>query len=179
MAEPDLSRFLRNYRINSRRGSGVAFPPASRIFPGVDPALDARLHPERDEADVALCEQLASVLTAEQPEFLDRYRRDPGEAHRWLTLPAWKRPIMAGDEQDRQIWKFFTMQRLNMEQAADPNAKAWPMDSQGALLARMAGVLRYITDREKLFLVLSLYGSMLADHLEIGDPARKPWEDAR
>lgn len=156
----------------------VAFPLPSHLFVGLDAALDARLKREHHDKDVVLCRSLAALPTGDQREFLDLYLSDPADAHHWAALPKWKRPLRKGDKDDIQIWKFFTMQRLNMEQAAR-DAPPWSMDSQGAQLPQMFGVLRTLSldGLRKLVAVMSTFGVMLQEHRDIGDTVTKPWVD--
>ncbi len=157
-----------------------AFPPPSTVFPGIEAALDHRLIREQRDKDVALCQALAVIPANDQRDFLELYLFDPADARQWAALPAWKRPIRKGDTDDQQIWKFFTMQRLNMEQAASPTAPAWAMSSQGAQLPQMFGVLAYLSPAglKKLCLVMSTYGTALQHGHQLGNVTKKPWEEA-
>jgi len=155
----------------------VRFPHPSKVFAGLDPALDHRLIREARDKDVALCQALAELPDADQREFLELHLKDPADADRWARLPKWQRPIRRGDPDDQRIWKFFTMQRLNMEQAArdDP---PWALASQGMQLPQMFGVLRDLSadGLRKLCTVMSTYGLMLGHREEVGNVIRKPWE---
>lgn len=155
------------------------FPLPSRLFPGIAAALDRRLIQDHRDKDVALCQALAAIPANDQRDFLELYLVDPADAHHWAALPAWKRPIRKGDPDDQQIWKFFTMQRLNMEQAASPVAPAWAMSSQGAQLPQMFGVIAYLSPAglKKLCLVMSMYGTALQHDQALGNVTKKPWEE--
>jgi hypothetical protein len=118
---------------------------------------------------------LAALKIVEQRDFFELYLRDPADARHWASLPRWKRPIRKGDKTDQHIWKFFIMQRLNMEMHADGHAFA--LKDQGYQLQQMAGVLRYIADNERFAAVLTTYGEMLHAGEELGNTARKPWEE--
>jgi hypothetical protein len=147
------------------------------VFAGLDPALDQRLIRERRDKDVALCRTIAVLPPTDQREFFELHLKDPNDAQHWAALPKWKRPIRRGDTDDQRIWKFFTMQRLNMEQAArdDP---PWSLASQGMQLPQMFGVLRDLSPEgiKKLCSVMSMYGLMLGHHEDVGDVVHKPWD---
>lgn len=173
LPEPELTTFLRNVR---RNHSHYRLPLSSRLFPGLDPKLDDRLHREGHEKDLTLCRALAALPTSDQREFLELYLKDPADARRWAALPRWKRPLRKGDDDDQLIWAFFIMQRLNMEQAAR-EAPPWAMASQGAQLPQMFGAVNRLTlgGVKKLCLVMSTYGVMLQNANVIGDVVKKPW----
>lgn len=166
-------RILSNFY---RRKTTRAFPPASQLFAGLDAKLDERLIRDRRDKDVALCQALALIPASEQREFLDLYLVDPADAQRWASLPTWKRPIRKGDKDDIQIWAFFTMQRLNMEQAAR-EAPPWSMASQGAQLPQMFGALARLSPAglQKLVLVMNAFGVALQYGRDLGDVTKKPW----
>lgn len=155
------------------------YPHPSAIFVGLDPALDQRLVRDKRDKDIALCQTLAAVPVVNQQEFYELYLVDPADARHWLLLPRWKRPIRKGNTDDQQIWKFFTIQRLCMEQAANPEAAAWPMASQGAQLPQTFGVIRYLTPAglQKLVDVMGSYGTMLQYGRDLGDVTKKPWDE--
>jgi len=120
------------------------------------------------------------VPLVNQQEFYELYLVDPADARHWAALPRWKRPIRKGDPDDIQIWKFFTIQRLCMEQAA-ANAAPWPMSSQGAQLPQTFGTIRYLTPGglQKLVDVMGTYGDMLQYGRDLGNVVKKPWEEGR
>lgn len=164
-----------------RDGCKIAgFPLPSRLFAGVEAALDERLKREHRDKDVGLCQALAQIPASDQREFLELYLVDPLDAQRWASLPTWKRPIRKGDKDDQQIWAFFTMQRLNMEQAAR-EAPPWSMASQGAQLPQMFGALARLSPigLQKLVAVMNTYGVLLQYGRDLGDVTKKPWEERR
>jgi len=152
-------------------------PLPSAVFAGLDPALDDRLIRDGRDKDVPLCHAVAAVPTIDQREFYELYLLDPDDARHWAALPRWKRVIRKGDPDDIQIWKFFTMQRLNMEQAASEISPAWSMASQGAQLPQMFGAIDRLSPAgvRKLCSVMSSYGSTLQDGRPVGDVVTKPW----
>lgn len=154
-----------------------AFPPPSVVFPGLNPNIDARLISVERDKDVAFCRTLAQVPSQEQRDYLELALLDPADATRWASLPPYQRPIRKGDRDDIAIWKFFTMQRLNMNLAATDYA--WALPSQGAQLPQMFGVLAWLTPAglQKLVLVMSAYGSALQAGRPLGNVTKKPWED--
>lgn len=172
LPETESTRILSNYY----RHRFCRFPKPSEVFVGLDGILDSRLLREKRAMDASLCGALAVLPRTDQREFLDLYLVDPVDAQRWAMLSKWKRPIRKGDKDDRQVWKFFTMQRLNMEQAAR-EAPPWSMQSQGAQLPQMFGVLSYLSmdGFKKLIAVMSAYGAMLAERQDVGDVVREPW----
>jgi hypothetical protein len=156
----------------------ATFPKPSRVFIGLDSGLDHRLIRDERDKDVALGRALAALPAANQQEFYELYLVNPADARHWAKLPPWKRPIRSGDKDDIQIWKFFTMQRLNMEQAAR-EAPPWSMASQGAQLPQMFGSIAYLTPEgfKRLVLVMNSYGTSLQYGRELGDVVKKPWEE--
>jgi len=164
------------YRIGQDWPHVRGFPLPSRLFKGIAPALDDRLIRERRDKDVPLCQTLAAIPAIDQREFLELYVRDVVDAQRWAALPRWKRPIRKGDADDIEIWKFFTMQRLNMEQAAS-DGQPWSMASQGAQLPQMFGAIARLSASgiQKLTIVMSAYGTMLQYGHDVGDVVTKPW----
>jgi hypothetical protein len=157
----------------------AGFPLPSKLFTGLDPALDHRLIRDEHDKDVVLCQAVAAVPAPNQQEFYELYLVDAADARHWAALPRWKRPIRKGDTDDQQIWKFFTIQRLCMEQAANPLAAAWPMTSQGAQLPQTFGTIRYLTPAglQKLVDVMGSYGNMLQYGRDLGDVTKKPWDE--
>ncbi|HZD64219.1 MAG TPA: hypothetical protein VE200_15645 [Xanthobacteraceae bacterium] len=155
-----------------------AFPAPSQLFVGLDRGLDHRLIRDHRDKDVTLCQALAAVPTAQQQEFYELYLVDPADARHWAALPRWKRPIRKGNTDDQQIWKFFTIQHLCMEQAAS-NAPPWAMSSQGAQLSQTFGTIAYLTPEglKKLVTVMGTYGDMLQYGRDLGDVTKKPWEE--
>jgi hypothetical protein len=145
------------------------------FFSGLAASLDARLIRDERDKDVPLCRALAVIPVIDQREFLEFYLRDPVDARHWASLPRWKRPIRKGDPDDIQVWKFFTMQRLNMEQAAS-TGPPWSMASQGAQLRLMFGWFDGLSMAgiKKLVLVMNAYGALLQGR-EIGDVVKPPW----
>ena len=175
LPESERVRIFYNFYKNK---SARNFPPPSQLFAGLDPALDHRLRRDRRDKDVALCQALAAVPAPDQREFLDLYLVDPADARHWAALPRWKRPVRKGDKDDVEVWKFFTMQRLNMEQAAR-DAAPWAMESQGAQLPQMFGAVDRLSPAgvKKLCLVMSTYGTTLQYGRELGNVVKKPWEE--
>ena len=169
--------FLRNVGSNWGRATNFRFPRPSAIFTGLDDRLDDRLIREHRDKNVVLCRALATVPKPQQRDFLELYLVDPADAQHWLSLPRWQRPIRKGDPDDVLIWKFFIMQRLNMEQAAR-EAPPWEMASQGAQLPQMFGAIRDMTMAgvQKLCLVMSTYGVMLQHREDVGDVVHPPWK---
>jgi hypothetical protein len=155
----------------------VQLVPPSTVFAGLSPALDDRLLRLEKVADVACCQAVAAQPTADQREYLELYLQDPVDAAHWARLPVWQRPLRHGDADDRGIWKFYVMQRLNMEQAASP-APPWPLTSQGAQLPQMFGVISTLTlpGYRKLCAVMTTYGVMLQNGLDVGGLRPRPWE---
>ena len=153
------------------------YPRPSRVFRGLDAALDQRLIREQRDKDVVLCRAVASVPAVDQREFLELYLHDTADAQHWASLPRWKRPIRKGDADDIEIWKFFTMQRLNMERAAT-DTPPWPMTSQGAQLPQMFGAIARLSPAgiHKLVTVMNAFGTHLQHGLALGDVVRRPWE---
>ena len=149
------------------------FPPASRVFPGLDAGLDTRLARVKLDKDAAFCAELAALPTAQQRDFLELYLVDPADARHWATLPAWKRPIRRGDPSDQYIWKFFIQQRLNMEALA--RGQAIDLKAQGYQWMQMAGCLGYITDQKRFALVMSTFAAMLHSGQDVGDVTNPPW----
>jgi len=162
------------HRIPLLRG----YPLPSRLFHGLDAALDQRLIREKRDKDVRLCQAVAAVSTGDQREFLELYLVDPNDAKHWAAIPRWKRPIRKGDPDDVLIWKFFTMQRLNMEQAAS-DAPPWSMASQGAQLPQMFGAIYRLSPQgvRKLCLVMNTFGDALQYGRGLGNVNTKPWEE--
>jgi len=158
----------------------TGYPLPSRLFNGLDPALDQRLIREQRDKDIAFCQALAAVPVGEQREFLELYLVDPNDAKHWAALPRWKRPIRKGDPDDVLVWKFFTMHRLNMEQAA-AHVPPWSMASQGAQLPQLFGTLMRLSLHgiQKLGLVMNAFGDALQYGRELGNVMKKPWEDGR
>jgi ribosomal protein L37AE/L43A len=172
LADPD-SRYFVNITVH---GLGKPLAP-SRVFPGLNETLDARLIREGHARDVPLCNAVAAVKPEEQREFYERYLKDPAEAQRWASLPRWQRPIMAGDPQDRLIWIFFDLQRSLMEAAG--SEKALPIVTIANTLSHLGGHLEIITERRRLGAVLTIYAAMLSQGEDVGDPTRRPWVDER
>lgn len=179
---PGYGDLLADEQLLARAGhswpSVAGFPVPSQLFPGLNAALDQRLIRDGRDKDVALCRVVASVQAIDQREFLELYLIDPKDAQHWAILPPWKRPIRKGDADDIEIWKFFTMQRLNMEQAAS-DGQPWPMASQGAQLPQMFGAVNRLTlaGLKKLCLVMSTFGTMLQYGRDLGHVTKKPWEE--
>lgn len=99
---------------------------------------------------------------------------DSAEDARRERLPKWKQPLWRGDEQDIAIWKVFTVERLRMEKLS--RGDRWPIEQQGRDLMQRAGMLRAVTDGNRLFDVLASFGSMLVSGEPLGDTSTKPWE---
>jgi hypothetical protein len=174
VAEPERLRLFANFYKNKF----CRLPSPSQLFAGLDPKLDDRLIREHRNKDVVLGQALSAMPTCDQREFFELYLVDPADARHWAKLPTWKRPIRSGDKDDIQIWKFFTMQRLNMEQAAR-EAPPWSMASQGAQLPQMFGSIAYLTPEgfKRLVIVMTSYGTALQYGRELGDVVKKPWEE--
>jgi hypothetical protein len=169
-----MIRILSNAHTARRQGRRPKFPAASLVFPGLSSALDARLHEVHRDQDVGCCTQLAALKSTDQSEFLVLYLVDPADAQLWAKLPRWQRPIRKGDKTDQAIWKFFIMQRLNME--AHANGYPYPLKAQGYQLQQMGGVLYGLKDANRLAAVLSSYGAMLHAGEDVGDTTRPPWQ---
>ena len=174
LRELPLSRQLLQRAARHSRWERCFFP--SVYFPGIGPRLDGRLVLLGRNTDVDLCESLAAVQSDDQREFLDLYLQDPADAKHWAELPAWKRPIRRGDEQDRLIWRVFTVVRLNMEFAAKEGPRRWGIKSQGLQLRSLGGLLSSIKATDRLGRVLSLYGQTIWDGLDSGNPKTPPWQ---
>lgn len=157
--------------------NGAKWPRPSTLFKGLQPALDANLIAAGLHRDAALCELLATLESQEdQLECLDRYRRNPEQARRWVKLPAWKRPLIDGTKEDQQIWKFFGLFYGYMSIATAEVHRPWEMRYQGDYVARMATVLSYIPMTAKLATVLRRYGYALMYGQPVGT-MKKPWEE--
>jgi hypothetical protein len=154
-----------------------AYPPPSFVFPGLNSSLDTRLITVERDKDVLFCRLLAALPADEQREYLELALVDPADAARWAALPAYQRPIRKGDPDDIAIWKFFTMQRLNMNLAA--SGRPWDLASQGAQLPQMFGVIARLTPAglQKLVLVMNGYGYALQAGRPLGNVLKKPWEN--
>jgi hypothetical protein len=146
------------------------------VFPGLDPALDQRLIRDGRDKDVALCQVLATIAADDQRQFLDLFLIDPADARHWVSLPRWQRPIRKGDADDIAVWKFFTMQRLNMEQAA--TGRPWPMVSQCAQLPQMFGVVAQLSmvGVQKLVAVMNAFALVIQQGRDPGNVIKKPWD---
>jgi hypothetical protein len=179
---PGYGDLLTNESLLHRAGvhwPGVqGFPLPSELFHGLNAALDQRLIRDGRDKDVKLCQAIASVAAMDQREFLELYLSDPKDAQHWAELPRWKRPIRRGDPDDVLVWKFFTMQRLNMEQAA-AEAPPWSMASQGAQLPQMFGTLMRLSPHgvQKLGLVMNAFGDALQYGRDLGNVIKKPWDE--
>jgi len=152
------------------------YPPPSRLFVGLHPSLDARLIREKRDKDVSLCQAVAAVAADDQRDFLELFLVDPADARHWAALPRWKRPIRKGDADDIAVWKFFTMQRLNMEQAA--TGTPWALASQGAQLPQMFGAVARLSlaGVQKLVAVMNGFGLVLQQGRDPGNVMKKPWD---
>jgi hypothetical protein len=173
LPEPALARFLANLYKNKH----VRFPHASDLFPGLQPQFDEVLTANGYLRDTTLCETMAALDPIDQREFYERYQKDPVIALRWAKLPRWKRPLVVGDSDDRQIWKFFVMFRLAMENNTEEPLRRLALFGQGDLMARMATVLSYVKDLQRLSTMLGLYGSTLMHHRSVGNASTPPWEE--
>ena len=158
----------------------TGYPLPSQLFRGLNAALDQRLIREKRDKDVTFCQAVAAVPIGEQREFLELYLVDPTDAKHWAALPRWKRPIRKGHPDDVLVWKFFTMHRLNMEQAA-AEAPPWSMASQGAQLPQLFGTLMRLSPHgvQKLGLVMNAFGDALQYGRDLGNVSKKPWEEGR
>lgn len=179
---PGYGDLLNDEAVLVRAGSGAwphhvaGYPLPSRVFPGLDPGLDHRLIRDHRDKDVPLCQVLAAIAADDQREFLDLFLVDPADAHHWASLPRWKRPIRKGDADDVSVWKFFTMQRLNMEQAA--TGTPWSMVSQCAQLPQMFGVVAYLSlaGVQKLVAVMNAFALVIQQGRDPGNVMKKPWD---
>jgi hypothetical protein len=155
----------------------AGYPLPSRLF-GLDPSLDQRLIRDHRDKNVMLCQTIAVVPTEDQVEFLELYLVDPADAQHWASLPRWKRPIRRKDPDDVLVWKFFIMQRLNMEQAA-AEAHPWSMASQGAQLPQMFGMVARMSPAgvKKLVAVMSAFGEALQHGRPLGNVIKAPWDE--
>ena len=158
----------------ARHADRPARPPMpSKLLPTISPGIDERLIRDGLDTDARCLRALATLPRHEQGPFYDRYRKDRAQALRWAQLPAWKRPIMAGDAEDRHIWKLFTILRLKTEWCARFNEKG--LAEEGYKLTQLAGMLGSVTDPRRLAMVLSIYGSFLRDGVDVGDVMHPPW----
>jgi hypothetical protein len=156
----------------------AGYPRPSQLFPGLDPTLDQRLIRIGRDKDVSLCRMIAAIPQAEQREFLDLYLVDPTDAQHWARLPRWKRAVRhKANKDNEQIWKFFTMHRLNMELL--DSGHGWNLREQGHQLQRVFGTLQHLTLKglTKLIDVMSVYGQMLHAGQDVGSVLKKPWEE--
>jgi hypothetical protein len=135
--------------------------------------MDERLVRDDMDTDARCLRAIAARPRHEQGAFYDRYKQDPAQSLRWADLPAWQRPIMAGDAEDQRIWKIFTVLRLKLEWCARFNEGGLP--EEGYQLSGLAGQLGSITDPHRLESVLALYGGALRDRVEVGDVIHPPW----
>jgi len=119
------------------------------------------------------CRIAKCSVAAKEREARARDARAAALEAKRLTLPRWQQPIYRGDEQDRYIWQYFTLERLRMRMIAD--GRAVPMKAQGWDLGVRAGVLRNITERDRMFVMFHTYGAMLSRGEDVGDDERPPW----
>src|SRR5215475_2458020 len=119
------------------------------------------------------CRIAKCTVAAKEREARARDARAAALEAKRLTLPRWQQPIYRGDEQDRYIWQYFTLERLRMRMIAD--GRAVPMKAQGWDLGVRAGVLRNITERDRMFVMFHTYGAMLSRGEDVGDDERPPW----
>lgn len=173
LSEADRDGFLRRLAANQRADRLARRLRPSQLFPSISPGLDARLIRDGRDIDVACLEALAAVPRIEQGAFYDRYRVDPVEAARWVAAPAWKRPLLAGDAEDRLIWKLFTVMRLKVDWCARFSEKG--LAEEGYQLAQLAGLLASVKDMRRLGMVLSMYGGTLREGGDPGDVMHPPW----
>jgi hypothetical protein len=178
MPEAARRAFLRSLAFTHRPGAMVRFPRPSEVFAGIPPAFDDRLIRDGHEKNVGLCQALAVVPKYDQREFYERYCADPIKAQRWVSLPRWKRYLMAGDKDDHLIWKLFIIRRTDMEGRAQPARVPWTLAGQGRALVQEMGVMDSLspTGVKRLIQVLSTYGSMLAHGEDVGEVTRPPWK---
>jgi hypothetical protein len=173
---PGYSQYLTDEQLAAigrvTRGQLPCLAP-SGVFQGIDPAIDGILMRVGRDKDVTLGLTLARLPASEQREFLDLYLVDSADAQHWARLPRWKRPIRKGDKTDQAIWKFFIMQRLNMESHAAGHV--FSLKAQGYQLMQMAGCVRYIADNARFSLFLSIFGDMLHRGEDLGDVQHAPW----
>ena len=180
---PDYGTVLHDEAVLARAGKDwphVRLPRPSHVFIGLDAGFDDRLIREHRDKDVELCRAMAALSKGDQREFFELYCIDPADAQHWAALPRWKRPIRKGDADDVLIWKFFVMQRLNMEQAAR-DEPPWALASQGAQLPQMFGALARLSPAglQRLCRVMSTYGDFLQHHRDLGDVVHPPWSDGK
>lgn len=173
LSEGDRKDLLRRMAQAHRQDRPARPPRPSQVFASISSGLDERLGRDGTDTDAVCLKVLATLPRHEQGAFYDRYRQDPAQALRWAQLPAWKRPIMAGDEEDRRIWKLFTILRLKAEWCARFNEKG--LEEEGYQLAQLAGLLESITNPRRLGMLLALYGGSLRDRVDVGDVIHPPW----
>lgn len=154
----------------------AGYPLPSEVFQGLDASLNHRLIRDQRDKDVTLCQAVSAIPADEQREFLELFLVDPVDAQHWATLPRWQRPIRKGNADDVAVWKFFTMQRLNMEQAA--TGTPWALASQGAQLPQMFGAVARLslTGVQKLVAVMNGFGLVLQQGRDPGNVMKKPWD---
>lgn len=168
--------FLHRLQFAHAPGTVVRRPRPSELFPAIKPSLDERLIRDQRDTDVACLEALAAVPATEQREFYERtLAGGVANAELWQRLERYKRPLIAATSQDHLIWKLFTVMRLQVEYMATPTRDGWPLAGIGRSLVQQAGLVRDITEHEKLADVLSTYGSMLAHGEDVGDVGHPPW----
>lgn len=170
----DVERRRLFLRVGQARQNPARPPVPSTLFAGISPGLDERLIRDGLDTDTVCLRTLGALPRSEQGGFYDRYRQNPAQALQWAQLPAWKRPIMAGDPEDQRIWKLFTILRLKAEWCARFNEQGLP--EEGYQLARLAGLLESVTNPRRLGMVLALYGGALRDGVEVGDVMHPPWQ---
>jgi hypothetical protein len=124
--------------------------------------------------NVPLLEALAAVPPEEQREFYERAVVNLADAKRWASLPRWQRPMMAGTEQDRTLWKLFMVYRLSMEAHLTPSPH-WTAVGIGHEMIQVAAMLRALKDHARFSEIVHEYGAALSHGQELGDRARPPW----
>jgi len=164
-------RFLENFYKNK----SVRFPSLAQLFPGLEGWVEAALIQAGREKDMALCAAVAAVPAPDQRIFLNRALIDLHEAQHWASTPAWKRPIIAGDEDDERIWRFVLAFRLICEALAMERSVS--LASQGEGIVKMSGLLSHLTAPRRLADVLYQYGRAVRDGLDLGDVTRPPWKE--
>lgn len=175
LVEPERSNFLIRIAHTYRPGGSWRLPRPSELFPALNTRLDDRFIRDGRDTDITFIQLVAAVPSGDQRDFYERYLTDPARALKWSRLPRWKRPIMAGDDQDKLIWGLFTMTRLRIYGHINGHPATVP--GLGRSLVQEIGFWEGIKDHRRACLVLSMYGSMLAHGEDVGDVVTPPWKE--
>lgn len=175
LTEPERSNFLHRIAYTHKPGTHWRFPRPSELFPAINTALDDRFIREGHDKNITLCRLVAAIPSADQRDFYERYLTNPARAITWSRLPRWKRPIMAGDDQDKLIWGLFTMTRLRLN--GHVNGFPATVPGLGRSLVQEIGFWEGIKDHRRACQVLSMYGAMLAHGEDVGDVVTPPWKE--